>query len=70
MGYSRRRFSEIRSHLHTCGAEGLIDRLPDAKGPQPNRVAAEIETAILDHALPLSPAMAPRAWSRNCACAA
>jgi hypothetical protein len=29
----------------------LLDRLPGAKGPHPNRVAAEIETAILDHAL-------------------
>ena len=35
----------------TYGAEGLIDRLPGAKGPHPNRVSAEIEQAILDHAL-------------------
>jgi hypothetical protein len=32
-------------------ADGLLDRLPGAKGSHPNRVAAEIETAILDHAL-------------------
>lgn len=32
-------------------AEGLVDRLPGAKGPHPNRVAAEVEQAILDYAL-------------------
>ena len=51
MGYSRQQFYEIRRNFQTYGAEGLIDRLPGAKGPHPNRVAAEIETAILDHAL-------------------
>ena len=35
----------------TTPATRLLDRLPGAKGPHPNRVAAEIETAILDHAL-------------------
>jgi hypothetical protein len=29
----------------------LIDRLPGAKGPHPNRVPAEIEAAVLAHAL-------------------
>ena len=33
------------------GAEGLIDRLPGAKGPHPNRVSQEIEKSILDYAL-------------------
>jgi transposase InsO family protein len=51
MGYSRQQFYEIRRNFQTYGADGLIDRLPGAKGPHPNRVAAEIETAILDHAL-------------------
>jgi hypothetical protein len=51
MGYSRQQFSEIRRNFQTYGAEGLIDRLPGAKGPHPNRVGAEIEAAILDHAL-------------------
>ena len=51
MGYSRQQFYEIRRNFQTYGAEGLIDRLPGAKGPHPNRVAAEIEQAILDHAL-------------------
>jgi hypothetical protein len=51
MGYSRQQFYEIRRNFQTYGAEGLIDRLPGAKGPHPNRVPAEIETAILDHAL-------------------
>jgi len=44
-------FYEIRRNFQTYGADGLIDRLPGAKGPHPNRVATEIETAILDHAL-------------------
>jgi transposase InsO family protein len=51
MGYSRQQFYEIRRNFQTYGAEGLIDRLPGARGPHPNRVAADIETAILDHAL-------------------
>ena len=48
MGYSRQ---QIRRNFQTYGAEGLIDRLPGAKGPHPNRVSAEIEQAVLDHAL-------------------
>ena len=51
MGYSRQQFYEIRRNFQTYGAEGLIDRLPGAKGPHPNRVAPEIEQAVLDHAL-------------------
>lgn len=51
MGYSRQQFYEIRRNFQTYGAEGLLDRLPGAKGPHPNRVSAEIETAVLDHAL-------------------
>jgi transposase InsO family protein len=51
MGYSRQQFYEIRRNFQTYGADGLIDRLPGARGPHPNRVAAEIEAAILDHAL-------------------
>ena len=50
-GYSRQQFYEIRRNFQTYGAEGLLDRMPGARGPHPNRVAAEIETAILDHAL-------------------
>ena len=51
MGYSRQQFYEIRRNFQTFGAEGLIDRLPGARGPHPNRVSAEIEAAVLDHAL-------------------
>ncbi len=51
MGYSRQQFYEIRRNYQTYGADGLIDRLPGPKGPHPNRVAPEIETAILDHCL-------------------
>lgn len=51
MGYSRQQFYEIRRNFQTYGAQGLLDRLPGPKGPHPNRVAAEIEKAILDHAL-------------------
>jgi hypothetical protein len=38
MGYSRQQFYEIRRNFQTYGAEGLIDRLPGARGPHPNRV--------------------------------
>ena len=51
MGYSRQQFYEIRRNFQTYGADGLIDRLPGAKGPHPNRVSEEIEKAVLDHAL-------------------
>src|SRR5512145_1531198 len=51
MGYSRQQFYEIRRNFQTYGAQGLVDRLPGPKGPHPNRVSAEIETAILEHAL-------------------
>lgn len=51
MRYSRQQFYEIRRNFQTFGAEGLIDRLPGAKGPHPNRVPEEIEQAILEHAL-------------------
>ncbi len=51
MGYSRQQFYEIRRNFQTYGAEGLIDRLPGAKGPHPNRVATEVEEAILAHSL-------------------
>lgn len=36
MGYSRQQFYEIRRNFQTYGAEGLIDRLPGARGPHPN----------------------------------
>lgn len=51
MGYSRQQFYEIRRNYQLYGADGLIDRLPGAKGPHPNRVSEEIEKAILDHCL-------------------
>jgi len=51
MGYSRQQFYEIRRNFQTFGAEGLIDRLPGARGPHPNRVADEVEATILEHAL-------------------
>lgn len=51
MGYSRQQFYEIRRNFQTYGADGLVDRIPGSRGPHPNRLPAEIETAILDHAL-------------------
>ena len=51
MGYSHQQFYEIRRNFQTYGSEGLIDRLPGTRGPHPNRVSEEVETAILDHAL-------------------
>jgi hypothetical protein len=51
IGYSRQQFYEIRRNFQTYGADGLIDRLPGAKGPHPNRVPAEIEAAVLAHGL-------------------
>lgn len=51
MGYNRQHFYEIRRNFQLYGADGLIDRLPGAKGPHPNRVSDEIESAILAHCL-------------------
>lgn len=51
VGYSRQQFYEIRRNYQTFGAQGLVDRVSGPKGPHPNRLAAEIEAAILDHAL-------------------
>ena len=51
VGFSRQQFYEIRRNYRTFGAEGLADKMRGPKGPHPNRLAAEIEQAILDHAL-------------------
>lgn len=51
VGYSRQQFYEIRRNYQTYGADGLIDRLPGARSPHPNRVPDAVETAVLDHAL-------------------
>lgn len=51
MGYSRQQFYEIRRNYQTFGAEGLLDRIPGAKGPHPNRVDETTETAILAYCL-------------------
>ena len=51
MGYSRQQFYEIRRNYQTFGSEGLLDRLPGARGPHPNRVEESVETAILEHSL-------------------
>jgi transposase InsO family protein len=51
IGYSRQQFYEIRRNFQTYGADGLIDRLPGAKGPHPNRVSPEVEKAVLNFCL-------------------
>lgn len=51
MGYSRQQFYEIRRNYQTCGVEGLLDKLPGAKGPHPNRVDEATEKTILEHSL-------------------
>ena len=37
MGYSRQQFYEIRRNFQTYGADGLLDRLPGARGPHAGR---------------------------------
>lgn len=51
MGYSRQQFYEIRRNFQTYGANGLLDHLPGATGPHPNRVSEEVENAILEYSL-------------------
>jgi hypothetical protein len=54
MGDSRQQFYEIRRNFQTFGPEGLLDRLPGARGPHPNRVSAEIETVSSTMRSPIS----------------
>lgn len=51
MGYSRQQFYEIRRNFQTYEAQGLLDRLPGPRGPHPNRVDEEVESAILAYSL-------------------
>lgn len=48
MRYSRKQLYEIRRNIQVYGAEGLLDKLPGATGPHPNRVSEEVELKILD----------------------
>jgi len=43
VGYSRQQFYEIRRNFQLHGADRLLDRLPGAKGPHPNRVPAPFD---------------------------
>ena len=51
MGYSRQQFYEIKRNYQIYGLEGLVDRIPGARGPHPNRVPEATENAILEHSL-------------------
>jgi transposase InsO family protein len=51
MGYSRQQFYEIRRDFQTYGAKGLLDKLPGARGPHPNRLSDELENLIIDYSL-------------------
>lgn len=51
VGYSRQQFYEIRRNYQTFGAAGLLDRVRGPKDPHPNRLAPELESAILDYSL-------------------
>ena len=51
MVYSRQQFYEIRRNYQLYGAEGLLDRLPGARSPHPNRVDIEVEKVILQYSL-------------------
>lgn len=51
VGYSRQQFYEIRRNYQTYGSAGLLDKLPGATGPHPNRVSEEVEKAILEYSL-------------------
>lgn len=51
VGYSREQFYEIRRNFQVYGADGLLDKLPGARTPHPNRVSPEIEKSILDYSI-------------------
>jgi transposase InsO family protein len=51
MGYSRQQFYEIRRNYQTYGSAGLLDKVSGCRGPHPNRVAQEVEDAVLEHSM-------------------
>ena len=51
IGYSREQCHEIGRNFWTYGGDRLLGRIPGAHSPHPNRVAAEVEQAILEHSL-------------------
>jgi len=51
VGYSRQQFYEIRRNFQTYGSAGLLDHLPGARGPHPNRVNPELEKEVLEYSL-------------------
>lgn len=51
MGYFRQQFYEIRRNYQNYGAQGLLDKIPGAEAPHPNRVSEEVETDILEYSL-------------------
>ena len=65
MGYSRQQFYEIRRNFQTYGAEGLIDRLPGARGPHPNRWRPRSRRRSSTMRSP-TPAMGHSGSSRSC----
>ena len=51
MGYHRDSFYEIKRAFQTAGVAGLVEQKRGPRGPHPNRVSPEAETAILDFCL-------------------
>lgn len=51
MGYHRDTFYEVRRALQVGGVDALLEKTRGPKGPHPNRVAPEIEEAILAYCL-------------------
>src|SRR5262245_61716330 len=51
MGYHRDTFYEVRRAFQVGGVAALVEQKRGPRGPHPNRVAPEIEAAILTYAL-------------------
>lgn len=51
MGYHRDSFYEIKRAFQTGGVAALVEQRRGPRGPHPNRVAPEVEQAILDFCL-------------------
>jgi len=51
MGYHRDTFYEVRRAFQVGGVAALVEQRRGPRHPHPNRVSAEVETAILDYAL-------------------
>jgi hypothetical protein len=65
MGYSRLQFYEIRRNFQTYGADGLLDRLPGAKGPHPCHGPMRVAQELMLRGIQVSAGGVRGVWQRH-----